>query len=124
MMSDNGDIAWLSVNIIGTQARVELLEMQKKGNYIPDEKPHNVVAEEAGEIVYIDSLEGDDAVKVGQYVQKGEMLISGIVGCGEKGFKLVHARGSVKAKVEYKVIADIKEEIKLINISSSLFFII
>ena len=97
ILSDNGDIAWISVNRRGTVAYVRIAESENVG--IPKEQGpsySNIVAECDGVIEQIVVESGAAAVKVGDVVRAGEVLISGVVE-NEKGVSFCRAQGSVRA---------------------------
>ncbi len=75
----NKDIAWISVNMMGSVAEIQVVEMVKK----PDEKDPvkeelvNLVASREGQILWFELSSGRAVVSVGQTVQKGQMLVAG-----------------------------------------------
>ncbi len=77
--SYDGKITWLSVNIKGSLAVIELREDNKviENNY--EETPCNIVADFDGIILTNDTFCGDCVVKIGDGVKKGDMLISGAI---------------------------------------------
>ncbi|MBP3314415.1 MAG: sporulation protein YqfD [Clostridia bacterium] len=94
------DIAWISVNIIGTVAEVEIRELE-----IAEEKEElcdasNLVAELDGRIVGFENAKGNIAVEIGESVTEGQLLIGGIYGDEESGFRYTNAQGRVLAEVE------------------------
>ena len=77
MKSDN--IGWISVNMNGTHANVEVREIifgkeeTKEGGF------YNVVAAEDGQIVRMAAVEGKPVCEIGDTVLRGELLISGAI---------------------------------------------
>ena len=109
ILTDNGDIAWISVNRRGTVAYVQLIESENTG--IPDGSapPYsNIVAECDGVIEEITVESGVAAVKVGDVVRAGDVLISGIVE-SEKGITLCRAGGVVRASSVTELTATVTE---------------
>ena len=102
---ENESVSWISVNMVGTTARVELIEARPKGS-IEDggnETPSNLLAAFDGEIVRTETASGMIAVRAGQTVTKGQLLVSGVVDVGhqEEGrFVLVRSRAKVYAKTK------------------------
>ncbi len=92
------DMAWISVNMKGTWANVEVKEAS-----IPDTEDHsgvmNVVAAESGIITAIEPEFGKAVVRVGDFVSEGELLISGIITSGEDGLRFAPSDGRVFAEV-------------------------
>lgn len=95
------DIAWISVNIIGTVAEVEIRELE-----LPAESEEsgaaasNIVAARSGRIVAFEDARGNFAAAIGESVSEGQLLIGGIYGDEESGFRYVNAKGKVFAEVE------------------------
>ena len=109
ILTENGDIAWISVNRRGTVAYVQLIESENTG--IPDESapPYsNLIAECDGVIEEITVESGAAAVKVGDVVRAGDVLISGIVE-SEKGITLCRAAGVVRASSVTELTATVTE---------------
>ncbi len=94
------DVAWISVNIIGTVAEVEIRELE-----LPPEQEElgaasNLVADADGKIVGFEDVRGNIAVEIGESVSRGQLLIGGIYGDEESGFRYTNAQGCVLAEVE------------------------
>jgi len=99
----NEDVSWISVNMVGTTARVELIEASCKGQIDNggNGTPSNLLAACDGEVVRTETASGMLVVKAGQTVTKGQLLVSGVVDVGrnEDGrFVLVRSRAKVFAK--------------------------
>ncbi len=90
------DIVWLTVNVEGSTATVEVRERQQAQPIAPDE-PANVVAARDGVIVRVDAVSGQSMVKVGDAVTEGTLLISGVMD-SKVGPLLKHAAGVVTAR--------------------------
>lgn len=93
------DTAWISVNMHGTHAVVEILETKLPETVTDDKVPHNLVAAEDTVIYSIEIHRGVPVVGVGDLVKKGELIASGLVDI-KSGYLLAHARGEVKGTVE------------------------
>jgi len=95
--SDN--ISWISVNQIGTTAHVEVRELQLP---VPAEDaetgPANLVAAADGIVQRFEIFAGEEAVDVGTYVKKGQLLVSGVRVGKYDNISLVRARGHVYAQ--------------------------
>ncbi len=90
-------IAWMSVNIKGNVANVELIE-QRLPEPRPVLLPAHVVAERSGEIVAIELYRGNVLVSAGEQVKKGEILIAGVYDSQATGFRFTRASGKVLAR--------------------------
>lgn len=97
----NENVAWISVNMEGTSARVKLIERDAKGDDSDNGTPSNIVASSDGIIVRTETVEGEVCVKAGDPVTEGQLLISGVVEIGQGidtgKFMLTRAKGSVYA---------------------------
>lgn len=91
------DIGWISVNIRGTVAYVEVLPKYTPPKSEPT-SPANVVAAHDGMIVEMITYNGLRMVEMGQAVRKGDLLISGAYGEKTPGLHITRASGRVMAK--------------------------
>ena len=95
------DIAWLSIDMKGTNVIVTLVEAEEKPEIIDKNEYCNVVAAERGVITKVTADTGTAVVKVGDIVEKGDVLIGGYMQGKYTDTRYVHAKGEVKAKVWY-----------------------
>ena len=114
VMLNSDRIAWLSVNIRGNVANVELVE-QRLPNPIPALLPAHVVAARSGEVVAVEMYRGNVLVSAGQQVQKGEILIAGVYDSQTLGFRFTRASGKVLARTvhEFEVFVPYEYEKKV-----------
>ena len=99
-------VSWMSINIDGTLATVEIREALPS----PAAEPpicSNVVATENGVIVGFDNVRGNLAVRVGDAVSKGDLLIGGVYGAEGEATRFVRSAGSVFARVNRELELDI-----------------
>ncbi len=111
ILIDSEDFCWISVNIRGTVANVELRENERPLKLTPQKgKCANLVATSDGEITMINAHSGQSAVKVGDSIREGELLVSGLY--EDKMGRTVHlyASGEVYAKVQREFYAEIPLE--------------
>ncbi|MBE6729580.1 MAG: hypothetical protein E7568_05040 [Ruminococcaceae bacterium] len=97
------NIAWSSFNKQGCVLQVNLTEFAKKDT---DVEPCNLIAEYDAIIKKIDVQSGMLNVKIGDTVQKGQLLVSGIVSYGDFN-RFVVSKGKILAEVSI----NLKEEI-------------
>ncbi|EMT50736.1 MULTISPECIES: sporulation protein YqfD [Brevibacillus] len=91
--------SWIWVNIQGTKAIIQVVE--KEEQELPDPiGPRHLVAKKRAVISTILPEAGKKAVTVNQVVNKGQILISGIIGNDQRQ-KAVAAKGTVKGEVWY-----------------------
>lgn len=98
-MIDNDDLSWLSINMKGTHAHVEVREL-RLGDENVTEGLCNVVASESGKIVIVEAEEGKPCVFPGDYVSKGDLLIGCVMTSGEDRLRFERAKGRVLAEVK------------------------
>ena len=107
------DIAWIGINLDGTNAIVEIVEADKKPEIIDDDDYCNIVAQKDGKIEKISAQNGTLMVSKGQEVKKGDILIAGYMEGKYTGKNYVNANGKVTAIVKYSQTEKIgKKEIK------------
>ena len=103
------DFAWISVNLRGTHAVVEVRELEAPSMEIDENVPYNLVASEDGIVEYIEILRGQKIAREEELVRKGELLASGLEEM-KHGLRLTHARGTVTAKVKRDILIEIPLE--------------
>lgn len=96
---DSEGIGWISVNINGTHANVEVRETRPGTKKADNGACYNLIAAEDGQIERVAAIEGKPQIKIFDTVQKGELLVSGVISREEGGIRLESAEGSVFAKV-------------------------
>lgn len=92
------DIAWASVNIEGVRATVNISEVS--GTKKETEEPCNLVAERDGVVTALEVTSGTIAVKIGQTVREGDLLVSGITEYKDGTYSFGASTGGVFAETE------------------------
>ena len=95
------DVAWMGIELKGTNAVVKLVKADKKPEIVDENEYCNIVSEKAGVITKINAQNGTAAVKVGDTVNVGTVLINGWMEGKYTGIRYVHAQGEIEAKVWY-----------------------
>ena len=90
------ELMWLTVNVQGSTAVIEVKERQPSQPIAAD-GPSNIVATCDGIVTKIDAVTGQAAVKVGDAVTEGTLLISGVMD-SKVGPLLKRAEGVVTAR--------------------------
>ena len=106
LLKEYSDLAWVSINIFGTKAVLEVKENSEKPQIVDEKTPANIVAKKDGQIVLVEGHKGTNAVKEGDVVVKGDLLISGVLVNFDGSEKTVHATGKVFAKTMTNLYAD------------------
>lgn len=95
------DIAWIGIELKGTNAIVKVVKADEKPEIIDDKEYCNIVSNKSGVITKINAQNGTANVKVGDIVKEGEVLINGWMEGKFTGIRYVHAKGEIEAKVWY-----------------------
>ena len=100
---NNPEFSFAAINIKGCFVSVELTQTQEKENKNDDSEPQNIIAKKAGKILKIKAYEGVPAVKIGEAVAKGDLLVSGVIELTNKSTKFVCSNAQVIAQTRYKL---------------------
>ena len=98
---ERDDIAWVGIEIKGTNAVIKIVEADMKPEIIDEEEYCNVVANKEGIILKVNARNGTPLVKEGDVVKQGDIIIGGWMEGKYTGTRYVHAQGEVEAKVWY-----------------------
>lgn len=112
---ERNDIAWMGIELKGTNAIVKIVKADEKPEIIDENEYCNIVSDKAGVITKINSQNGTANVKVGDTVNIGDVLINGWMEGKYTGIRYVHAKGEIQARVwysEYKKVSYQTEERK------------
>ena len=96
------DISWMGVELRGTNAIVKIVKANEKPDLIDVKDYCNIVASKSGTITRIIAQNGTAIVKVGDQVNKGDILIAGYMEGKYTDKRYVHSLGEVQAKVIYQ----------------------
>ena len=99
VMIYSDDISWISINLSGTVAHVEIREAHPLPQKEESFEAANLVATDDGEITGFEEVKGEISVKIGDLVRAGDLLVSGIRDSSTLGFTYLCADGKVFAKV-------------------------
>lgn len=107
------DIAWIGINIEGTNVKVNVVETREKPELISPDDYCNIVSNKEAIITKISVQNGMPAVKVGDVVEEGTILAYGYMEGKYTGTRYVHATADIEAKVWYseEETVPIKQEI-------------
>ncbi len=107
VMIASGDISWMSINIIGTVAQVEIRESEVIPEQGEEYAASNIVAARDGYIELFEDVRGNVILNIGDYVREGELIVSGLYDSKTAGIRYTNARGRVLARVERDIRAEI-----------------
>lgn len=105
----NSNVVWVRARITGTQLEINISERQNPPNIIEDTSPCDLIAKKDGIINRIYTLSGTAAVKEGDLIKQGDILIKGEQGKEETIYE-VKAQGMVMATTFYESMLDFKIE--------------
>jgi len=109
--SKKDKLEWMEIEEVGTTYRVNVEERKKKKEKVSKEE-QNIIAKKAGRILAIEASHGEIVKKKNDYVQKGDIIISGIIKNKEDPVSKVRAEGKVFAEVWYKVKVEVPTHYK------------
>lgn len=95
------DIAWMGIELKGTNAIVKIVKSDKKPEIIDENEYCSIVSDKVGIITKISAQNGTAQVKVGDTVNVGTTLIAGWMEGKYTGIRYVHSKGEIQAKVWY-----------------------
>ena len=95
------DIAWMGITVKGTNAIVKIKEIDKAPTVIDENKYCDIVADKTGIITKIDVQNGTAAVKIGDIVEKGTVLVNGYLEGKYTGIRNVHSVATIEARIWY-----------------------
>lgn len=91
------EISWISINMIGTVAEVEIREVEA----VPMETEMaaaNLVADRSGRVEWLEDTRGNIAVEIGDVVEEGDLLVGGLYDNPNGGYRYTCAKGKVFAR--------------------------
>ena len=93
------DVLWLGINIKGVKATIEVVE--RINPKLENQVPCNIIADKDGVIQKISVRNGIKKVDINQSVQKGDVLVSGIMESEHSDSVMVTADADIKIKTWY-----------------------
>ncbi|NMM61944.1 sporulation protein YqfD [Clostridium sp. P21] len=107
LMKNNANIMWVKARVEGAKLKVSAMERQSPPNIAVDDKPCDLVAKKDGEVIRVYTKAGTSAVKRGDMIRKGQIIVKGEQG-NENSTYPVHAVGSVICRTFYEETKDVK----------------
>lgn len=95
---ERNDLAWIGIEIQGTNAIVKIVEADMKPEIIQEDEYCNIVATKDAMIVKVNAQNGVPVVKEGDVVTKGTVLIEGWLEGQYTGIRYVHAKARFRQK--------------------------
>lgn len=92
-----GRLMWMSVNIKGSKAVIEVRDYIDEHEDTTYKDPCNIVADFDGTVLSAEVFNGDRVIRAGNAVKKGDLLISGVVENTDSSASYLEARGRITA---------------------------
>ncbi|MCX7903786.1 MAG: sporulation protein YqfD [Caloramator sp.] len=108
LLKDIKELSMVTISLDGTKAKVEIVERTMPPTIMDFEKPTNIVAAKDGILTKVIALKGQKLVKEGDFVKKGQILISGVIKDSQNiPIDTTRALGEVYAKTWYESIKEV-----------------
>jgi len=108
LLKDIKELSMVTISLDGTKAKVEIVERTMPPTILDLEKPMNIVAAKDGILTKVIALKGQKLVKEGDFVKKGQILISGVIKDSQNlPIDVTRALGEVYAKTWYESIKEV-----------------
>lgn len=121
ILIDSDAVSWISVNIKGNTAEVQIRERQS-ANDVASTRPANLVASKSGIVEEVRILNGLVVANAGKYVNKGDLLVSGIYDSTQLPFRYTRASGQVFAKTVSEFYIEIPYEYSEIRYTGTEYY--
>ena len=95
------DIAWMAIDLKGTNAIVEIAQATSKPEVIDEDDICNIISDKDGVITKINVQNGTAQVKVGDMIKRGTLLVGGYIEGKYTGTRYVHSNAEIEARVWY-----------------------
>lgn len=95
------DVAWIGINLKGTNAIVEIKEADKAPEIVNENEYCNIISNKTAMITKMNVQNGTAAVSVGDIVKEGDVIVNGYLEGKYTGIRYVHSKADIKAKVWY-----------------------
>ncbi|MCD7943943.1 MAG: sporulation protein YqfD [Clostridia bacterium] len=104
LLMNSENLSWISVNMRGSVAYVEVREYSagngNAGSERTDGACANIISSLSGTVTQVSVREGRSAVKIGDEVTKGQLLITGVMEYTNAPTRYVYAEGEVFVRTE------------------------
>ena len=107
VLAEIPELSWITVNMHGAEAEVIAVERKAVPELVFEGEASDIVAEAGGFVTAVNALVGQAAVKRGDAIEPGELLISGAVESSYAPPRFVRAYGSVEAQINCEFTAAI-----------------
>ncbi len=112
LLDKHKELLWVSVNIFGSKAQIEISTVTQQKETIDKNTPTNIVAQKDGIITLVKGYYGVNVVKEGDNVVEGSLLISGVGKYADGNEYFTHAKGEVFAKTNNETLKTVNRKFK------------
>ena len=98
VMLELTDVAYITINIKGSKAFVDIREKDIPPQLFPVNEPCNIIAKHSGIITKMNIYVGNCLVGVGDAVRQGDILISGVMTGAHEDARFFHSDGEIYAQ--------------------------
>lgn len=111
VLLDIPELSWITVNVSGCRAHVQVRERIPAPERLDRQTPSNMIARRAGLVLKVRAVEGVANVQPGSAVEEEELLISGVEDTDTVGARVLAGMGSVTARTWYTLTAPMPLEV-------------
>lgn len=111
VLLDIPELSWITVNVSGCRAHVQVRERVMAPERLDRQTPSNMIARRAGLVLKVRAVEGVVGVQPGSAVEAEELLISGVEDTDTVGARVLAGMGSVTARTWYTLTAPMPLEV-------------
>ena len=107
LMTALDSLGWAGVSVKGSRLYVEVRPRQERKNALSSDEPCNIIAAKDGIIRLMEVRDGQTMVYVDTLVEKGDLLVSGVIDSDVVGMRYTHSYGEIYATTWYEESIDI-----------------
>lgn len=99
IIADIPELSWIAVNNQGSKIVIEVREAVLAPDIIPKDTASNIIASGSGQIKRMEVYQGQKLVEIDDVVEKGDLLVSGIVEDDKGNRTFTNSRGKIFAHI-------------------------
>lgn len=111
VLLDIPELSWITVNVSGCRAHVQVRERIPAPERLDRQTPSNLIARRAGLVLKVRAVDGVAAVQPGTAVTEKQLLVSGVEDTETVGARVLAGMGSVTARTWYTLTAAMPLEV-------------
>lgn len=112
VLLDIPELSWITVNVSGCRANVQVRERIPAPERVDRQAPSNVVARRPGLVLKVRAMDGVTCVQPGTAVTENQLLISGVEDTDTVGARVLAGLGSVTARTWHTLTAAMPLEVR------------